>query len=112
MFTLTENLNHYNEFFQKKNIFYSQIYNKIKESYVLFAEMVLALDKENPQFEDFYFVDLTPQNQESPKETLNISQFQERFFKNYYKPDEEKLQVVKAEEFKMCSKIFIIISAN
>ena len=82
LLTLAENVNHYNEYFQKENIFYNQILNKIKEGYVLFAEMVLKINKENPKFEDFYRVNLESINQDLPIEVLSLSQFQTEYFQN------------------------------
>ena len=50
---LSENVSHYNEYFQKENIFYNQIWNKIKEGFVIMAQNVIKFDKANPTFEDY-----------------------------------------------------------
>jgi len=103
LLTLTENINHYNEYFQKDHIFYNQIHNKLKESYVVFAEMVLMIEKENPKFEDFYSINLDSINQEPPKEVMDLSQFQNQFFHKYCKI-EENFSNVEAEHLTMLAK--------
>ena len=69
---LTEHLNHYNEYFQKDNPFYNQVWNKIQEGYVLFGELVLKLEKQNPKFQDYYCIYLDLLDQDPSKEVLTI----------------------------------------
>jgi len=108
LLALTENINHYNEVFQKDNIFYNQIWNKIKEGYVLFAEMVINLEKQAPKFEDYYDMNVELDSQE----VLEISDFQEHYFANYYKmePKFKEIKPKDLEELSISAKKFILLS--
>ena len=59
---LIEKLNSYNLYFQKENLFYDGVFGKIREGFVVFANMVVKKELKSLKFADHYshpFEDLT-----------------------------------------------------